>query len=163
MSLKYLNRKKNPWKKYRLLLICSVLSRYCFFLIKNNRHKHYNGEVHVKPILIEIKWKIVQAYYIAIHKTCFNQLFIHKISSKHTMQLIIVAIRITQICFGNSIYHKTIFQLLYCIWLLKNLITYFLILTLHWDSCFNFMKLLFWFPLNTELHSIHLMIYNEAA
>lgn len=155
MSLKYLNgkKKKKHWKKHRVLLICSVLPRYCFFLIKNNRHKICNSEIHVKPILIEIKWKIVQVYYTAIHKTCFKQLFIHKISSTHTVPLIIVAMRMNQICIGNSIYHKTIFQLLYYIWLLKNLITYFLILTLQWALCFNFMKLLFWFPLNTEIHS----------
>lgn len=155
--------KKINLEKHTVLLICSVLPRYFFSLIKNYRHKNYNSGVHVKLILIEIKWKIGQAYYTAIHKTCFNQLFIHRISTLHTMQLITVAIRMNQICISNIIYHKIIFQLLYCIWLLKNLITCFLILALHWALCFNFMKLLFWFSLNTEPHSVHLMIYNEAA
>lgn len=97
------------------MFICSVLPRYCFFLIKNNRHKNCNSGVHVKPILIEIKWKIEQAYYIAIHKTWFNQLFILKINSSQTVQLIIVAIRMNQICISNGLYYETIFQLLYCI------------------------------------------------
>lgn len=161
--MKYLNWGKKKLGKNTVLLICSALPRYCFFLIKNNRHKTCNSGVHVKFILIDIKWKIEQAYYTVIHKTCFNQIFTHKISSSHTVQLIIVAIRMNQICIGSSIYHKTIFQLHYCIWLLKNLIIYFLILTLHWALCFNFMKLLFWFSLKTEPHPVHLMIYNEAA
>jgi len=86
-----------------VLFISSLLPRYHFFLIKNNRHKNSNSGIHVEPILIEIKWKIEQGYYIAVHKTYFNQLFILKINSSQTMQLIIVATRMNQICISNSI------------------------------------------------------------